>query len=264
MQGRQGGQGRPHRRHRRRETAAADDSRRTATTTTVSAGEQREKEEQGKAPAARATATRANTAATRTSAAATSTTARRDAASISGAPAASPRPRDDRRHAGLHRGEEAEQSAAGGAGAANVAAAQGAAADGHADARDAPTAEGEAAAAAVQAGGAPQPRGGVRAADGGDPVVAGAPRGPVRVPLLRALLPGLLRGVQVLLLRPGVQPLRLRAAAAAGRRGLPVQGLPHLLRRRPLGRVQHHVTDPVAWNGSMGWNGSPRSWIGAQ
>ena len=77
--------------------------------------------------------------------------------------------------------------------------------------------------------------GGVRDTDGGDPVVAGAAGGAVRVPLLRAVLPGLLRGVPVLLLRQDVRA----AAAAAG--GVRLQGLPDLQRRGPHGGVHHHV-----------------------
>ena len=77
--------------------------------------------------------------------------------------------------------------------------------------------------------------GGVRDTDGGDPVVAGAAGGAVRVPLLRAVPPGLLRGVPVLLLRQVVR------AAAAGAGGVRVQELPDLQRRGPDSGVQHHV-----------------------
>lgn len=63
--------------------------------------------------------------------------------------------------------------------------------------------------------------------------MAGAAGGPVWVPLLRTVLPGLLRGVPVLQLRPGV-----RAGAGGVRR---VQGLPDLQRRGPHGGVHRHV-----------------------
>jgi hypothetical protein len=95
--------------------------------------------------------------------------------------------------------------------------------------------EGKTASAAANAGEAVRAAtaGGVRDPDGGDPVVACAAGGAVRVPLLRAVLPGILRGVQVLQLRPGV-----RAGAGGVRR---VQGMPDLQRRGPQRGVHRHV-----------------------
>jgi len=103
--------------------------------------------------------------------------------------------------------------------------------------------EGEAAAAAADDAGVPGAAtgaaagAGVRDPDGGDPVVARAAGGAVRVPLLRPVLPGLLRQLQVLLLRQAVRHNRPAIAAAVWR----VQGMPDVQRRRPVGGVHRHV-----------------------
>lgn len=91
--------------------------------------------------------------------------------------------------------------------------------------------------------------GGVRDTAGGDPVVAGGAGGAVRVPLLRAALPGVLRRVQVRLRRR--QAVRLLRRRAAGGGVVWVPRLPDHQRGRPQCGVQHHVMHVLVLHGGV-------------